>query len=96
LGGVVGGGVSVVEVVVLVVVPVVVVVVPVVVVVVPVVVVVVPVVVVVVPVVVVEIVVVGGLVVDVEVFGLEHPITDAIKTRLIIIERKIAYLLFTE
>jgi hypothetical protein len=43
-------------------------------------------------------VVVGGTtdvvaeVVDVE----EHPITDAIKTRLIIIERKTAYLLFTE
>jgi hypothetical protein len=49
---------------------------------------------------------VGGLVVE-EVGGttdvvdelagfLEHPMTDAIKTRLIIIERKTAYLLFTE
>ena len=43
------------------------------------------------------VVVVGGLVVvdEVEVFE-PHPITDAIKTRLIIIERKTTYLLFTE
>ena len=39
---------------------------------------------------------VGGLVVVDEVVVLEHPITDAIKTRLIIIERKTTYLLFTE
>jgi hypothetical protein len=43
------------------------------------------------------VVVVGGLVVVDEVVDFEpHPITDAIKTRLIIIERKTTYLLFTE